>query len=38
VNAQNFINIANHRGYNPESGNVTSPYVKTMLIGFTAKF
>ncbi|MFG4000750.1 SusC/RagA family TonB-linked outer membrane protein [Flavobacterium aquidurense] len=38
VNAQNYINIANHRGYNPESGSVNSPYVKTMLVGFSAKF
>ncbi|MNR34003.1 hypothetical protein D3C85_1517350 [compost metagenome] len=38
VNAQNYINIANHRGYNPESGDINSPYTKTMLVGFSAKF
>lgn len=38
ITAQNFINTANHRGYNPENANVTFPYSKTMTIGIRAKF
>ncbi|WP_205461824.1 TonB-dependent receptor [Mangrovibacterium lignilyticum] len=38
VNAQNYVNFANHRGYNPENGNSKFPYAKTMLFGVRAKF
>lgn len=38
ANAQNFINSANHRGYNPENADVTFPYAKTIILGFSAKF
>ena len=38
VNAQNYINTANHRGYNPENGSVNFPYAKTIILGIRAKF
>lgn len=38
INAQNYINTANHRGYNPENGSVDFPYAKTMIFGLRAKF
>ncbi|WP_372772580.1 TonB-dependent receptor [Mangrovibacterium sp.] len=38
VNAQNYFNFANHRGYNPENGSVNFPYAKTMIFGVRAKF
>jgi len=38
VNAQNYINFANHRGYNPENGDSKFPYAKTMIFGLRAKF
>ncbi|WP_308991290.1 TonB-dependent receptor [Mariniflexile litorale] len=38
VNAQNYINTANHRGYNPENGNSNFPYSKAIILGFSAKF
>ncbi|WP_346863399.1 TonB-dependent receptor [uncultured Draconibacterium sp.] len=38
VNAQNYLNYANHRGYNPENGNSDFPYAKTMIFGISAKF
>lgn len=38
VNAQNFITFANHRGYNPENGDISNPWIKTISIGFNAKF
>lgn len=38
VNFQNFITWANHRGYNPENGDVSNPFAKTVLFGISAKF
>ena len=38
VNAQNYISYANHRGYNPENGDTTYPWAKTMIFGINAKF
>jgi len=38
VNFQNFANWANHSGYNPENGDVSNPYAKTILFGLSAKF
>ena len=38
INAQNFITFANHRGYNPENGDMSNPWVKTINIGVNAKF
>jgi len=38
INAQNFITFANHRGYNPENGDVSNPWIKTISIGVNAKF
>ena len=38
INAQNYFNSANHRGYNPENGRCDFPYAKTMLFGIRAKF
>ena len=38
VNLQNFITFANHRGYNPENGDTSNPWIKTITIGVNAKF
>ena len=38
VNFQNFATWANHSGYNPENGDVSNPYAKTILFGLSAKF
>lgn len=38
VNAQNYISFANQRGYNPENGDVSYPWSKTMIFGINAKF
>lgn len=38
VNLQNYVNWANHRGYNPENGDDTYPWAKTMVFGIDAKF
>ena len=38
VNAQNYISYSNQRGYNPENGDVSYPWAKTLLFGFNAKF
>ncbi len=38
LNAQNYISFANHRGYNPENGDTTYPWAKTMIFGINAKF
>jgi len=38
VNAQNYICFANQRGYNPENGDVSYPWTKTMMFGINAKF
>jgi TonB-dependent starch-binding outer membrane protein SusC len=38
VNAQNFATFTNFRGYNPETGDVTNPFAKTLLFGFNVNF
>lgn len=38
VNLQNYFNHANHRGYNPENGDTTYPWAKTMIVGVNVKF
>ena len=38
VNFQNFVTFANHRGYNPENGDVSNPWAKSILFGINAKF
>ncbi|MGV8090635.1 MAG: TonB-dependent receptor [Mangrovibacterium sp.] len=38
VNLQNYFNRANHRGYNPENGDTTYPWAKTMIVGVNVKF
>ncbi len=38
VNLQNFVTAANHEGYNPENGDVSNPFPKTVLFGLSTKF
>lgn len=38
VNLQNFANKANHRGYNPENGDDSYAWAKTVIFGINAKF
>ena len=38
VNLQNFFTSANHIGYNPENGDVSNPYGKTVMFGLNVKF
>ncbi len=38
VNFQNFITAANHRGYNPENGDISNPFGKTVMFGVNLKF
>lgn len=38
VNLQNFFTSANHIGYNPENGDVSNPYGKTVMFGVNIKF
>jgi TonB-linked SusC/RagA family outer membrane protein len=38
INFQNFITAANHRGYNPENGDVSNPWGKTIMFGINMKF
>ncbi|MBQ9399893.1 MAG: SusC/RagA family TonB-linked outer membrane protein [Bacteroidales bacterium] len=40
VNLQNFFSFTTpkNRGYNPENGDVSNPWAKTVLIGVSAKF
>lgn len=38
VNFQNFVTSANHTGYNPENGDVSNPYGKTIMFGVNIKF
>jgi len=38
VNFQNFVTFANHTGYNPENGDVSNPFPKTIMFGVSAKF
>lgn len=38
VNFQNFITSANHLGYNPENGDMSNPYGKTVVFGVNVKF
>lgn len=38
LNLQNFFTSANHIGYNPENGDVSNPYGKTVMMGVNVKF
>ena len=38
VNLQNFFTSANHTGYNPENGDLSNPYGKTVMFGVNIKF
>lgn len=38
INAQNFITFSNQRGYNPENGDMSNPWIKTISIGINIKF
>jgi TonB-dependent starch-binding outer membrane protein SusC len=38
VNAQNFFTATNFRGYNPETGDVSNPFAKTLMVGIDANF
>ena len=38
VNLQNVAAWANHSGYNPESGDTSNPYARTLMFGLSAKF
>ncbi|MGD9929226.1 MAG: TonB-dependent receptor [Mangrovibacterium sp.] len=38
LNMQNYFNRANHRGYNPENGDTTYPWAKSMIFGVNVKF
>lgn len=38
VNFQNFVTFANHRGYNPENGDVSNPWAKSIIFSINAKF
>lgn len=38
VNLQNFITFANHRGYNPENGDTSNPWAKSVTVGVNVKF
>lgn len=38
ANAQNYINYANFRGYNPETGDSDNPYIKALIFGLNVKF
>ena len=38
VNFQNFVTFSSQRGYNPESGDTTYPWIKTVNIGVNVKF
>lgn len=38
VNFQNFFTFTNHRGYNPENGDVSNPWAKSIIFSINAKF
>jgi TonB-linked SusC/RagA family outer membrane protein len=38
VNFQNVAAWANHTGYNPENGDVSNPFARTIMFGINAKF
>jgi TonB-dependent starch-binding outer membrane protein SusC len=38
INAQNFFTQTNFRGYNPENGDVTNPFAKTIMFGLNVNF
>lgn len=38
VNFQNFVTFSSQRGYNPETGDTTYPWIKTINIGLNIKF
>lgn len=38
LNFQNFVTIANHRGYNPVNGDISNPWAKSVTLGINIKF
>ncbi len=38
LNFQNFVTFSNHRGYNPETGDIRYPWIKTVNVGISARF
>jgi len=38
VNLQNFITFANQRGYNPETGDTSYPWIRTVSLNLSLKF
>lgn len=38
VNFENFITFANHRGYNPENGDTSYPWIRTVNLSLKVKF
>ncbi len=38
LNFQNFVTFSNQRGYNPENGDTTYPWIKTVSVSISAKF
>ena len=38
VNLQNFFTASTTRGYNPENGDISNPWAKTIMFGINAKF
>lgn len=38
LNFQNFITLANHRGYNPINGDISNPWYKSVFFGLNASF
>lgn len=38
VNFQNFVTSANHIGYNPENGDMSNPFGKSVIFGVNVKF
>lgn len=38
LNFQNFVTLANHRGYNPVNGDISNPWAKAIILGINVKF
>jgi TonB-linked SusC/RagA family outer membrane protein len=38
LNFQNFVTFANHRGYNPVNGDISTPWAKSIMLGVDLKF
>ena len=38
LNFQNFVTIANHRGYNPVNGDISNPWARSVTLGINIKF